>query len=85
MSDTTRNSPCAEPGAAVVTPLPKWIEHGEPGGVNCTIAELVAAGELGVEPPAEVAVEALGAVHIGDRNDDHLELHVDACTLSCCR
>jgi len=19
-----------------VTPVPKWIEHGEPGGVNCT-------------------------------------------------
>ena len=25
----------AEPGAAGVT-LPKWIEAGEPGGVNCT-------------------------------------------------
>jgi len=27
---------CAELGAADVTPLPKWIEHGEPGGVNRT-------------------------------------------------
>ena len=25
-----------EPGSADVTPLPKWIEHGEPGGVNWT-------------------------------------------------
>ena len=30
------NVPCTEPGAAVVTPLPNWIEHGEPGGVICT-------------------------------------------------
>jgi len=36
MSDTTRKRPRAEPGAADVIPLPKWIEHGEPGGVNCT-------------------------------------------------
>jgi hypothetical protein len=36
VSDTTRNRPCAVPGAADVTPLPKWNEAGEPGGVNCT-------------------------------------------------
>src|SRR3546814_10243874 len=36
MSDTTRNRPRADPGSAGVTLLPKWIEHDEPGGVNCT-------------------------------------------------
>jgi hypothetical protein len=25
-----------EPGAAAVTPVPKMIEHAEPGGVSCT-------------------------------------------------
>ena len=25
-----------EPGAAGVIPVPKWTEHGEPGGVICT-------------------------------------------------
>ena len=33
---TTRYSPCAEPGGAEVFVVPNWIEHCEPGGVNCT-------------------------------------------------
>src|ERR1700754_4603377 len=36
MSVTTRCSPCGEPGAADVIPLPMMIEHSEPGGVNRT-------------------------------------------------
>jgi hypothetical protein len=31
------NVDAAEPGAAVVTPIPNVIEHPEPGGVNWTI------------------------------------------------
>ena len=34
MSETTRYKPCAEPGAAEVTFLPKITEALEPGGVN---------------------------------------------------
>jgi len=34
MSETIRYMPCADPGSAAVTFLPKMIEHPEPGGVN---------------------------------------------------
>ena len=77
MSSTTRSSPCTEPGAAVVTPLPKMMEHGEPGGVNCTTRQSSAAGEVGVQPPPQALVEALGAIDVGHRNDDDLELRFD--------
>ena len=30
-------------------------------------------GQVGVEPPAERAVELLGAVHVGDRQNDDLQ------------
>jgi len=40
MSETV-NCPLAEPGAAVVIPLPNVIEHAEPGGVNWTYAKAV--------------------------------------------
>ena len=36
MSLTTSCRPPAEPGSAVVMPVPKMTEHGEPGGVSCT-------------------------------------------------
>ena len=36
MSETTRYSPLAGPGAADATFVPNMIEHPEPGGVNCT-------------------------------------------------
>ena len=58
-------------------PLPKWIEHGEPGGVNCTTRQSGAVGEIGVEPPPQALVEALGAIDVGHRNDDDLELQID--------
>ena len=77
MSETTRNSPWAEPGAAVVMPLPKWIEHGEPGGVSWTTRKSVTDGEIGVEPPPQALVEALGAIDVGHRDDDDLELQID--------
>ena len=38
--------------------------------------EAVVEGEVGVEPPAEARVERLGAIDVGDRDDDGLELHV---------
>ena len=37
----------------------------------------VTDGEVGVEPPAQAAVEALGAIDVRNRDDDDLELHVD--------
>jgi hypothetical protein len=36
ISETARYKPWAEPGAAVVTFLPKITDHPEPGGVNWT-------------------------------------------------
>jgi hypothetical protein len=37
----------------------------------------VAGGEVGIQPPAEAAVKALGAIDVRNRDDDDLELHVD--------
>ena len=34
-----------EPGAAAVMPVPKMIEHPEPGGVNCTIRKPLSKGK----------------------------------------
>jgi hypothetical protein len=36
MSETESWTPCAEPGTAVVSPVPKMTEHADPGGVICT-------------------------------------------------
>ena len=67
----------AVPGAAEVRPMPNWIEHPEPGGVNWTIRKSVAP-EVRVEPPPEALVERLRAVDVRDGDDDGLELHVCA-------
>src|SRR5512138_443143 len=34
------------------------------------------AGEIGVQPPAELAVKRLGTIDVGYRDDNALELHV---------
>ena len=39
--------------------------------------ERVTDDEVGVEPPAQAAVEALGALDVRNRDDDDLELQVD--------
>ena len=38
---------------------------------------VLAAGEIGVQPPPQALVEALGAIDVGHRNDDDLELQID--------
>ena len=48
-------------------------------------AEVLTAGPVRVEPPAEPAVELLRAFGIRDGDDDHLELLVHAASLSCVR
>ena len=40
---------------------------------------VVAAGEIGVQPPTQALVEALGAIDVGHGNDDDLELQVGRC------
>ena len=35
---------------------------------------VVTGGEIGVQPPPQALVEALGAIDVGHRNDDDLEL-----------
>ncbi len=54
-------------------------DDGAPGARRRELddAEVVAGGEVGVEPPPEAAVERLRAVDIRNRDDDDLELHVD--------
>jgi hypothetical protein len=39
--------------------------------------KLLADDEVGIEPPTQIAVEPLGPINVRDRDDDHLELHVD--------
>ena len=39
--------------------------------------EAVIEREVGVEPPPELPVELLRAVDVRDRDDDHLQLHID--------
>ena len=77
MSETTRYRPWAEPGAAAVTFLPKMTEAPGTRRRELDHAEVVAGGVVGVEPPTQVAVEALGAVDVRNGNDDDLELHVE--------
>ena len=45
MSATTRYRFSAEPGAAVVSLSPNWIEHGDPGGVIRTILTPLSKGK----------------------------------------
>jgi hypothetical protein len=71
MSATIRYS-LAEPGAADVRFVPNWTEHPEPCGVNWTMPGGVTSS---LHP--ETPVELLRAVDIRDREDDHLDLHVD--------
>ena len=40
-------------------------------------AVIVRAGEIGVEPPAELCIKLLGAFDVGNRDHDDLELQVD--------
>ena len=40
-------------------------------------AEVVAGGEVGVEPPAEILVELLGAIDFRNRDHGDLKLHVE--------
>src|SRR5262249_27103554 len=40
-------------------------------------AEVLTPGDVGIEPPAQCAVEAHGAIDVCNGKDDHLELHVD--------
>src|SRR5208337_426011 len=39
--------------------------------------KLVTTGQVGVEPPTQAAIKALGAIDVRNRDDDDLELHVD--------
>src|SRR5829696_9651999 len=39
--------------------------------------DVVAGGEVGVQPPPEALIEALCPIDVGDGQRDHLELHVD--------
>ena len=69
MSETTRYRPWAEPGAAGVT--------FRAGRSELDDAEVVAGGEVSVEPPAKIAVELLGAIDVRNRDHGDLELHVE--------
>jgi hypothetical protein len=47
------------------------------GGGELDHPEGVADGDVGVQPPAEALVEALGPVDVGDGQRHDLEFHVD--------
>src|SRR5690348_6585387 len=46
------------------------------GGRQLYGPPVLAAREIGVEPPTHVSVEALGAIDVGHRNHDDLEFRV---------
>jgi len=73
----TISPPSAEPGAAVVSPVPNVTEAAEPGGGELDDAKAVQGGHVGVEPPAQPLVKLLGPVDAGHRDDLHLQVHVD--------
>ena len=58
-------------------PVPNAIEQSECVGVNWTTPDAVAEVEVGVQPPSEALVEALGPIDVGDGDRYDLELHVD--------
>ncbi len=82
MSETTRYSPWAEPGAAAVTFLPKMTEQPEPGGVSWTTRKSAPSREVGVEAPSELLpVKLLRAVDVRDGYYNNFEFHVHECCL----
>ena len=76
MSETIRYVDWSDPGAADVRFGAEL--DGAPGARRRELdqPEVVAGGDVGVEPPAEARVELLRAVDVRDGDDDHLELHV---------
>ena len=60
-----------------VRPSPIAIEQADPGGVSWTKRRLVADGVIVVGVEAHLLdVEGLGAVDVGDRDGDELELQI---------
>jgi hypothetical protein len=45
--------PCVEPGVLAVTPLPKMIDAGEPGGRQLHHPEAVVSVNIGIQREAE--------------------------------
>jgi len=52
------------------------IEHPEPGGVNCTTRKVITGGEVGIQPPAQHLVEAIGPIDVRDGQPQQLRVHV---------
>jgi hypothetical protein len=52
-------------------------EDEEPGGVICISPPVLPVGEVGVQPPAQALVEALGPIDVGNREDHDLDLLID--------
>jgi hypothetical protein len=73
MSDTT-NPASAEPGAAVVSPVPNVIGTRR-GELDDTQA--VERGDVVVQSPAQALIELLGSVDVGHGDDHDLEVQVD--------
>jgi hypothetical protein len=76
MSSTTRDKPSAEPGAAVVIPVPKMIEQGESGRVSRHHPEVVTIDVVGIQSPSQPQVEVLGPVDVENRKHHDLKSHV---------
>ena len=77
MSETIRAA-TAEPGAAAVSPVPKFTEHPEPGGGELDYANALCGGNVLVEPPTQELVKLLGSLDVGHGDDVDLEVHGDA-------
>ena len=64
--------PCVEPGVLAVTPLPKMIDAGEPGGVSCTTRKPSSPGtSASNRKPSDS--KSLGAVDVSDWQHHNFE------------
>jgi hypothetical protein len=66
----------SEDPAADVNPVPKWMSR-RAGGRELHDPERVALGDVGIEPPPQAAVKALGSLDVRNGDHDDFELHVE--------
>ena len=77
MSETTKCSPCTEPGGVFTIPVPKQIEHAGARRRELHDAEVRVRRDIVIESESHLLdVEALRGVYVGHGNWYELELPI---------